>query len=97
MTKAVSHLWDMSEAYPYPSPFTLYLDLIGWNTMRYGKHMADGCECGVYEARLIGDALIEFSDDPVEVGKYVNVIMLADQLTIDYDGLDTDSTSCDTL
>lgn len=91
MTKAVEHLWDMSEDYPFPSPFTLYLDLIGWNTVRYGKHMAEGCECGVYEAHLIGEALIEFATSPVEVGKYINSVMFADQLTLDYDGLDTDS------
>ena len=88
MTKAVEHLWDMSESYPYPSPFTLYLDIIGWNTVRYGKHMAEGCECGVYEAHLVGEALIEFATDPVAVGKYINSVMFADQLTLDVDGLD---------
>lgn len=91
MTEAVTHLWDISESYPYPSPFTLYLDLIGWNTARYGKHMASGCECGVYEAHLIGNALIEFASNPVSVGRYINNVMSKDQLSIDFDGLDTHS------
>jgi hypothetical protein len=90
VTEAVAKLWDSSENYPYPSPFTLYLDLIGWNTTRYGKHMAGGCECGLYEAHLVGEALIEFARDPVSVGKFINDLMMGNQLTIDFGGLDSD-------
>lgn len=83
--KAVDYLWKESINYPYPTPFSLYLDLIGWNEARHGGKLAQEVSIGVYEARLVGDALIEYADDPQTVWNFITSTLDGNQLTIDYD------------
>jgi hypothetical protein len=75
---STERLWKWSENFEYPTPFTLFLDIIGWNDVYLGGKVTTKPEVpfpviGHMEAELLGEALVEYSfsciykpDDVVE-------------------------------
>ena len=79
-------LYWWSDYYTYPTPFTLFLDMIGWNDATYKTKKAIPMpDFGYMELDLIGQALSEYSYNPAQVNEYLTKTLLENQLTIPLD------------
>jgi len=77
---AVQYLADWSENCEHPTPFVLFLDLIGWSEDNYGERMcSDRTPCiGYVEAYKLAQALEAWSDHPRDVETQVADIVEAE-------------------
>lgn len=79
-------LWLWSDSYDFPTPFTLFLDIIGWNDAHFGGKVAEPVpEMGYLEISLLGQALVEYSLDPDVVYDFITNTMFADQPQLPFD------------
>lgn len=86
VTQHTQQLWDYSQSYEFPTPFTYFTDIIGWSEAHYGGRIADPAPTiGYLEARLIGTALIEYADDPEAVVGFINEVLFGNQLELPLD------------
>lgn len=71
--KATEYLFEWSENYNFPSPASLFLDLIGWSEEQYGERLCkeNAPAIGYLEADLLGRALQEYANRPQEVEDWV--------------------------
>jgi hypothetical protein len=80
--EAVARLWSWSENYNYPTPASLFLDLIGWSDENLGEPLFDlrqvSNRLGYLELGMLADALQEYSDRPQDVSDYVTKLLDAD-------------------
>jgi hypothetical protein len=67
------YLFEWSENYNFPSPASLFLDLIGWSEEQFGERLCAGVSVGLgyLEADLLGKALQEWSSYPSEVWAWI--------------------------
>jgi hypothetical protein len=67
--EAVQSLSDWSENCEHPTPFALFLDLIGWSEDAYGERLCSESmpAMGYVEAYKLAQALEAWSDHPREV------------------------------
>lgn len=76
-----AELFRWSENYNYPSPGSLFLDLIGYSDMEFGTPMFDLNECpsklGYLELGMLSDALKEYAENPQFVYAWVEELMNA--------------------
>jgi hypothetical protein len=82
-SEAVARLWSWSENYDYPTPATLFLDLIGYSVHEYGEPLiSDMAEIisklGYLEIDMLADALKEYADRPGDVMPYVERLATAE-------------------
>lgn len=66
---------------PGKGPFTLFLDLIGYSEDEYGETMygpVSGANNGYVELGHLGDALVEYANNPTAVRAYVAALMAAE-------------------
>jgi hypothetical protein len=72
--KAVQSLSDWSENCEHPTPFVLFLDLIGWSEDTYGERLCSESmpAMGYIEAYKLAQALEAWSDHPREVEAFVS-------------------------
>lgn len=72
-----AHLFSWSENYDYPTPASLYLDLIDWSGENLGQTLYDLSEqpLGYLELSMLADALKEYAEHPVDVLDWVNTFM----------------------
>lgn len=83
VTQHTQYLWDYSQSYEFPTPFIYFTDIIGWSEAHYGGRIADPAPTiGYLEARLIGEALVEYADDPEAVVGFVNEVLFGNQLEV---------------
>jgi hypothetical protein len=70
-------LFEWSENYQFPSPASLFLDLIGWSEEEHGERLCQNKmpTLGYLEADYLGDALKEWADRPNEVYAFVEKLM----------------------
>ena len=75
--REVVTLANWSQNHDYPSPMTLYLDLIGYSESELGERLcADKMpNLGFLELQFLGDAIKEYSDKPHEVYEWVCRLM----------------------
>lgn len=68
-----AYLFEWSENYSFPSPASLFLDLIGWSEEYLGERLCGEVmpNLGYLEADLLGKALQEYSHRPSEVMDWV--------------------------
>jgi len=68
-TEAVEALADWSTNCEHPTPFALFLDLIGWSEDNYGERICTDKQplIGYIEASKLAAALEAWSDRPREV------------------------------
>ena len=66
---AVELLANWSESCEYPTPYALFLDLIGWSEETYGCRLCADLipQLGYAEAYKLGQALEAWADHPREV------------------------------
>lgn len=77
--KATSDLISWSENYDYPSPASLYLDMIGWSEDSMGERLCSEKfpSLGYLELGMIAEALTEYANRPADVGSWVDELMNA--------------------
>lgn len=70
-------LFDWSENYSFPSPASLFLDLIGWSEEELGERLTANAmpNLGYLELDYLGDALKEYATRPGEVGAFAAALM----------------------
>lgn len=69
-----------SDSYDFPTPFTLFLDIIGWNDAHFGGKVADPMpDMGYLEISLLAQALMEYSLSPDDVHTFVTQTLFANQ------------------
>jgi hypothetical protein len=76
-------LWDYSTNCEYPTPATLFLDLVGYSIEEYGEPLiTDMTEIinrlGYLELSLLGEALDEYATRPRDVIEYVEALLAAE-------------------
>lgn len=72
--EAVARLWSWSSNYNWPTPATLFIDLIGYSEEEFGERLLAGRELpslGYLELDLLADALKQYAQRPSEVAEYV--------------------------
>lgn len=78
----VAQLINWSLNYDSYSPFSLYLDLIGWSLETLGENMFDPMRhqmhFGYVEADYLGEALTCYAERPHEVFDYVTKVLEAE-------------------
>ena len=78
-TDAVQSLAQWSENCEHPTPFALFLDLIGWSEETYGERLCSEQQplIGYLEASKLAQALQAWSERPQEVETIVADIVEA--------------------
>ena len=80
--KDIAALFSWSENYDYPTPATLFLDLIGYSDENFGEPMFDlnqvSSKLGYLELGMLGSALNQFAETPSLGNDFVNALMAAD-------------------
>jgi hypothetical protein len=80
--EGVSALWSLSSNYDYPTPATVFLDLIGFSEEEYGEPlttMKQAVEVLDWLAiSYVADALQEFANRPNDVRVYVQNLLDAE-------------------
>lgn len=74
----VAHLAHWSTNYDHPTPFAMFLDLIGFSEEEYGDRMFYGEIAGKFgylELDLLAKALTQYADRPTDVGEFVAELM----------------------
>lgn len=76
-TSKVSALFDWSDSFSDLRPDDVFLDLIGYGIEMFGTRMTTldqplGAVLGYKELGLIGEALVEYSDNPTEVWEWIS-------------------------
>ena len=79
--KATAQLFAWSLNYNYPTPATLYLDLIGWSEEEgSGRLCGDKMPAlGCLEIDLLANALKEYANRPQDVSDFVTALIYSDQ------------------
>jgi hypothetical protein len=79
--EAVQDLFSWSLNYdPGKGPFSLFIDLIGYSTIEdiYSSYNGEPGSLGFLECEKLGNALLEYANEPYEVKTYVATLMNAD-------------------
>ena len=76
----IARLWHWSLNCYYPTPASLYLDLIGWSEEELGYRLCGDTmpAVGYLEAGMLGEALTAYSDHPQQVTDYVTALLEAE-------------------
>jgi hypothetical protein len=73
----VAHLVSWSMNYDYKgSPYLVFLDLIGYSRDEYGEPFMKEPDLvlGYLEISMLADALREYSDRPVDVREFIDIL-----------------------
>jgi hypothetical protein len=75
--ESTAALFSWSENYSFPSPASLFLDLIGWSEEELGERLTANAmpNLGYLELDYLGDALKEYATRPREVGDFAAALM----------------------
>jgi hypothetical protein len=80
--EGVSALWSLSSNYDYPTPATVFLDLIGYSVEELGEPLTTMQEAvkvlDFLALSYIADALQEFANRPDDVRVYVRNLLEAE-------------------
>jgi len=76
-TKAVTALFDWSQNHAFPSPASLFLDLIGYSQEHLGERLCSEAQpsLGYLELDLLGKALVAYAEHPSTVWDQVESLL----------------------
>ena len=76
----IARLFRWSQNYDYPTPATLYLDLVGYSEEELGERLCSETmpALGYLELHYLGAALMTYSDRPQEAAQYVQRVLDAE-------------------
>ena len=80
----IATLWDHSTNFVYPTPATLFLDLVGYSLEECGELLISDMtmvvnQLGYLEISMLGEALDEFATRPLEAIEYVESLLEAER------------------
>ena len=80
----IATLWDYSTNFVYPTPATLFLDLVGYSLEQHGELLISDMttvvnQLGYLEMSMLGEALDEFATRPLEAIEYVESLLEAER------------------
>jgi hypothetical protein len=75
--KETAALFSWSENYNFPSPASLFLDLIGWSDEELGERLTRETmpDLGYMEIDYLADALKEYAARPLDILLFVSKLM----------------------
>ena len=80
--EGIARLWVWSSNFDYPSPATVFIDLIGYTEDEYGvvmTNMKQAVRClGYMELGMLADALSEYAERPNDARDYIRAILNAE-------------------
>ena len=79
----IATLWAHSTNYEYPTPATLFLDLVGYSLEEHGYLFCQDMNVvitrlGYTELGMLGEALDEYATRPLDAIKYVEALLEAE-------------------
>ena len=76
----VDDLWNWSTNYQFPTPASLFLDLIGYSEDEFGEPLCSGGapNLGYQEHHLLGWALLAYAHRPADVLERVGELLTAE-------------------
>ena len=79
----IASLWDYSTNCEYPTPATLFLDLVGYSLEEHGQLLISDMtviinRLGYLEMSLVGAALDEYATRPLDAIEYVEALLDAE-------------------
>lgn len=76
----VDDLWNWSENYQFPTPASLFLDLIGYSADEFGEPLCSSGApiLGYHEHHLMGWALLAYAHRPADVLERVGELLTAE-------------------
>lgn len=76
----ISDLWSWSENFQFPTPASLFLDLIGYSEDELGGLLCQECQptLGYREHHLLGWALLAYAHRPADVLEHVAELLAAE-------------------
>lgn len=77
----IAELFDLSADYEYPTPATLFLDLIGYSEEEIGEFLVPNLRQvarGYLELGKLGQALDEYTDRPIDADLYIRELLEAE-------------------
>jgi len=74
-------LFDWSTNCESPTPASLFMDLIGFSEDEFGYTLTQGKipQMGYVEVSKLGEALVEWSDRPLDVERFIRRLLDADE------------------
>ena len=78
---AIQNLWQWSMNFHFPSPFSVFLDLVGYSEEEFGESLVKdniSSVLGYKELDLLGLALQEFSEDPNRAEDYIRYLLFTE-------------------
>jgi hypothetical protein len=79
--ETIDDLWRWSENFSFPSPASLFLDLIGYSAEKFGQPLcSDGLpNLGYVEHHLLAWALLAYAHRPADVLERVGELLTVEQ------------------
>jgi hypothetical protein len=78
----IAQLWSWSSNYDYPSPATVFIDLIGYSEEEYGEPLTTMQEAvrvlGFLELGILAEALNEYIDRPEDARNFIRDLIEAE-------------------
>ena len=80
----IAYLWDWSLNHEYPTPASLFLDLIGYTLDEYGELLCGNMKqtiggLGTREISLIGLAMDEYATRPTDATVFIEALLEAER------------------
>ena len=75
--QATEQLRTESLTKEYPTPFTVFLDMVGWSEAYFGKKFVEELpKMDTSELLLLGSALTEYARNPKNIWGHLSYVML---------------------
>lgn len=79
----IATLWDHSTLCEYPTPATLFLDLVGYSLEEHGQLLISDMttiinKLGYLEISMLGEAMDQFATRPLDAIEYVEKLLAAE-------------------
>lgn len=79
----IAYLWDWSLNHDYPTPATLFIDLIGYTLEEHGELLIGDMgkvigRLGTREISLIGLAMDEYATRPNDATRFIEALLYAE-------------------
>lgn len=80
----IAYLWDWSINHDYPTPASLFLDLIGYTLDEHGQLLCENMakvigRLGTREMSLIGLAMDEYATRPTDARQFIEALLEAER------------------
>ena len=83
----IQSLYQWSTNFHFPSPFSVFLDLVGYSEEEFGESLVQdniSSILGYKELDLLGLALQEFAEDPNRAEDYIRFLLFAECEQLDW-------------